>query len=145
MFSSQQTYLVYLQYAPPVGCFDGHCVKIQGKCYKPCPTCPDVCSHANGTERQACEEGHHYYFLSPMMEYQIKCRPFYQDFSIAESQYLGALIGNCFVGYLADKFGRRLMLLVSLCLGIPFLVLSGVFDSIALFYLFRFLLGITIA
>ncbi|KAK6034346.1 hypothetical protein COOONC_28149 [Cooperia oncophora] len=37
------------------------------------------------------------------------------------------------------------MLLVSLCLGIPFLVLSGVFDSIALFYLFRFLLGITIA
>uniref|UniRef100_A0A7I4YMB9 MFS domain-containing protein n=1 Tax=Haemonchus contortus TaxID=6289 RepID=A0A7I4YMB9_HAECO len=146
MYSSQQTYLVYLQYTPPVGCFDDHCVKIVGKCYQPCPSCPDVCLNSTGPDRASCMEGHSYDFYSPMMEYRLKCRDdFYGSFSIAECQYLGVLIGNCFVGYLGDKLGRRLMLLAALCTGIPFLVLSAVFDSIPAFYAFRFLLGFTIA
>ncbi|KAK5975152.1 MFS domain-containing protein, partial [Trichostrongylus colubriformis] len=80
-----------------------------------------------------------------MMEYSIKCKDFFKHFSVAEAQYVGVLIGNCFVGYIADTFGRRRMLLIALCFGIPFLVLSASFNSLPLFYMFRFLLGCTIA
>ncbi|KAK5985484.1 MFS domain-containing protein, partial [Trichostrongylus colubriformis] len=144
-YSSQQTFLVYLQYTPPVGCFNDHCVKIYQRCFQPCPSCPDVCANTTGVDRDACQEGHHYYFYSPMMEYSIKCKDFFKHFSIAEAQYVGVLIGNCFAGYIGDKFGRRRMLLIALCLGIPFLVLSASFNSLPLFYMFRFLLGCTIA
>lgn len=45
--------------------------------------------------------------------------------SSAEVQYYGALVGNLFVGLVADRFGRRRMLLISLAVGIPTLFLSG--------------------
>ncbi|KAK5964619.1 MFS domain-containing protein [Trichostrongylus colubriformis] len=145
MYSSQQTFLIFLQYTPPVGCFDGHCVKIRNRCYEPCPTCPDLCHNTTKANRDACIKKYNYYFYSPSMEYRVKCIDFYKSVSIAETQYLAVLIGNCFVGYIADKFGRRRMLLIALCAGIPFLVLSAVFDGVFAFYLFRFLLGLTIA
>ncbi|KIH55079.1 hypothetical protein ANCDUO_14769, partial [Ancylostoma duodenale] len=46
-------------------------------------------------------------------------------FSATSVQYAGVLIGNFIVGYCADKFGRRLVLLAALLLGIPELFLCG--------------------
>ncbi|KHJ95340.1 transporter, major facilitator family protein, partial [Oesophagostomum dentatum] len=60
-------------------------------------------------------------------------------------QYIGVLLGNCFVGFLADNYGRRRVLLGALLVGIPDLVFSGVFVSLRLYYFFRFLVGISVA
>lgn len=146
MFSNQQLFLVFLQYTPPYGCFGGgRCVAIHNKCYQDCPTCPDVCSNTTET-REECVKSHDYYFWSAQMEYKVKCEDnFFGSVSIAEAQFSGLLLGNFFVGYIADKFGRRLMLLIALLLGIPILVLSGAVVSRSAFYMLRFLLGICIA
>lgn len=145
MYSAQQLFLVLLQYVPPYGCFGDHCVKIEHKCWQDCVNCTNVCANKTDAELSACKDSHHYYFWSPMMEYQVRCRDYYSSFSIAESQYAGVLLGNFFVGYLADRFGRRLVLLGALIIGIPILALSGAIVDILAFYVLRFMLGITIA
>ncbi|EYC31422.1 hypothetical protein Y032_0004g2144 [Ancylostoma ceylanicum] len=146
MYSSQQLYTIFLNYAPPVACFDDHCVKLKDKCYEPCPSCPDECpKNVSKEAREECKKGHEAYFLSPMMEYKLKCLPFTSSTSSAEVQYLGALVGNLFVGILADRFGRRRMLLISLTVGIPTLFFSAFLNGIGFFYFGRTLLGVTIA
>ncbi|EYC31430.1 hypothetical protein Y032_0004g2148 [Ancylostoma ceylanicum] len=146
MYSTQQLYTIFLNYAPPVACFDDHCVKLKDKCYQPCPSCPDECpKNVTKEVRDECKRGHEAYFYSPMMEYKLKCLPFTSSTSSAEVQFYGALVGNMCVGLLADKFGRRRMLLISLIVGIPTLFLSAFLDGIAYFYIGRAILGITIA
>ncbi|RCN49993.1 hypothetical protein ANCCAN_03821 [Ancylostoma caninum] len=125
---------------------DDHCVKLKDKCYQPCPSCPDECPRNVTKEvRDECKKGHEAYFYSPMMEYKLKCLPFTSSTSSAEVQFYGALIGNICVGFLADKFGRRRMLLISLLVGIPTLFFSAFLDGIAYFYIGRVIVGITIA
>ncbi|PIO52882.1 hypothetical protein TELCIR_25805, partial [Teladorsagia circumcincta] len=63
----------------------------------------------------------------------------------AFAQYIGVLIGNIILGWVADRIGRRKTYVISLFIGIPALALSGVFDSIAMFYFLRALTGIGIA
>ncbi|KAL6739978.1 hypothetical protein Aduo_013372 [Ancylostoma duodenale] len=146
MYSTQQLYTIFLNYAPPVACFDDHCVKLKDKCYEPCPSCPDECpKNVTKEAREECKKGHEAYFLSPMMEYKLKCLPFTSSTSSSEVQYLGALVGNLFIGILADRFGRRRMLLISLTVGIPTLFFSGFLNGIGWFYAGRTLLGVTIA
>ncbi|RCN49990.1 hypothetical protein ANCCAN_03818 [Ancylostoma caninum] len=80
-----------------------------------------------------------------MMEYKLKCLPFTSSTSSSEVQYLGALVGNLFIGILADRFGRRRMLLICLTVGIPTLIFSVYLNGIGWFYAGRTLLGVTIA
>ncbi|KHJ95342.1 transporter, major facilitator family protein [Oesophagostomum dentatum] len=147
MYSTQQLYNVMLNYAPKVACFDDHCVKIKNKCYEPCPTCPDECpKNVTKEVRDECIAEKEIYFYSPMMEYKINCPGGMGEImSCSETQYLGALLGNMFVGFLADKYGRRRMLIISLLAGIPFLIFSALFDSVVAFYIFRFLVGVSVA
>ncbi|PIO68837.1 hypothetical protein TELCIR_09359, partial [Teladorsagia circumcincta] len=67
------------------------------------------------------------------------------SFRPAFAQYIGVLIGNIILGWVADRIGRRKTYVISLFIGIPALALSGVFDSIAMFYFLRALTGIGIA
>ncbi|KAK6748977.1 hypothetical protein RB195_001534 [Necator americanus] len=146
MYSCQQMFLIFLNYAPPVVCFDDHCVKLKDKCYEPCPSCPDECpKNVTKAEREECKKSHEAYFWSPMMEYKQKCLKFTASTSSSEVQFYGALIGNMFMGFLADRFGRRRILMLALIVGIPTLVLSAFLNGIAYFYFGRFILGITIA
>uniref|UniRef100_A0A1I7X0C2 G-patch domain-containing protein n=1 Tax=Heterorhabditis bacteriophora TaxID=37862 RepID=A0A1I7X0C2_HETBA len=69
----------------------------------------------------------------------------YYSFRPAFAQYVGVLIGNIILGYVADQIGRRKTFLFSMILGIPALSLSAAFDSIAMFYFLRAVTGIAIA
>ncbi|EYC31425.1 hypothetical protein Y032_0004g2146 [Ancylostoma ceylanicum] len=146
MYGTQQVYTIFLNYAPPVACFDDHCVKLKDKCYEPCPSCPDECpKNVTKQVRDQCKKEHEANFYSPLMEYRLKCLPFTSSTSSAEVQFDGVLVGSMCVGLLADRFGRRRMLLISLLVGIPALFLSAFLDGIAYFYIGRAAVGITIA
>ncbi|EYC31435.1 hypothetical protein Y032_0004g2152 [Ancylostoma ceylanicum] len=146
MRTTQQLFPILLNYVPPVGCFDDHCVSIKGKCYEDCPTFPDVCPNTTAAEARAyCVRENQPYFESAAMEYQIYCKPFYKSFSAASVQYAGVLIGNFIAGYSADRFGRRLVLLGTLLLGIPELFLCGIINSLFAFYVLRFAVGLSVA
>ncbi|WKY04739.1 hypothetical protein Q1695_005614 [Nippostrongylus brasiliensis] len=144
-FSTQQLYPILLNYVPPVKCIGEHCFKVSHKCYEHCADCPDVCYNGTNAEKEACIADSQPYFYSSAMEYRPFCDEFYRAFSSTTIQYLGVLLGNCFAGILADRYGRRLILLLALAFGIPDLVLSAVFVSLPVFYAFRFLVGISIA
>lgn len=79
------------------------------------------------------------------MEFDIYCRPGWKDYRPAFIQYVGVLIGNIVLGYVADRIGRRRTFILSLLIGIPSLSLSASFNDILPFYIFRFLTGIGIA
>ncbi|KAL6739980.1 hypothetical protein Aduo_013374 [Ancylostoma duodenale] len=144
-YSRQQLFPILLNYVPPVKCVDDQCFEVERKCYADCPTCPDVCSNFSISEQASCRAQHKPYFYSAAMEYKQYCDDFYRAFSSTTVQYLGVLLGNFFVGFLADKYGRRTVLLYALMIGIPDLALSAVFVSLPLFYFFRFLVGISVA
>ncbi|KAL6739982.1 hypothetical protein Aduo_013376 [Ancylostoma duodenale] len=144
-YNTQQLFPILLNYAPPVGCFDDHCVTIKGKCYEDCPTCPDVCPNTTAEARAHCIKENQPYFESAAMEYQIYCKRFFKSFSAASVQYTGLLVGNFIAGYNADRFGRRLVLLAALLLGIPELFLCGIIKSLIAFYVLRFAVGLSIA
>lgn len=141
--STQQLFPVFLNYTPQVGCFGTRCTEIIGKCYEECDTCEDLCT--NTTSYSACEREYRPDFLSAAMEYRIYCKDFYKTVSATSLQYAGVVIGNSFVGYLADNYGRRFVLLISLAVGIPELFLSGFIISLPAFYSLRFVLGISVA
>ncbi|EPB80762.1 transporter, major facilitator family protein [Ancylostoma ceylanicum] len=124
---------------------DDQCFKVKAKCYADCPTCPDICSNFTLSGQVSCQAQHKPYFYSAAMEYEQYCDDFYRAFSSTTVQYLGVLLGNFFVGFLADKYGRRTILLLALVIGIPDLALSAVFVSLPLYYFFRFLVGISVA
>ncbi|RCN49995.1 hypothetical protein ANCCAN_03823, partial [Ancylostoma caninum] len=67
------------------------------------------------------------------------------SFSATSVQYAGVLIGNFIVGYCADKFGRRLVLLAALLLGIPELFLCGIIKNLIVYYVLRFAIGLSVA
>ncbi|CAJ0601131.1 unnamed protein product [Cylicocyclus nassatus] len=144
-FSVQQLYPILLNYVPPVKCIDDHCFKVTAKCYADCPDCADVCSNSSLIGEDLCRANNRPYFYSAAMEYEQFCDSFYKAFSSSTVQYLGVLLGNCFVGFFADKYGRRKVILIALSLGIPNLVLSGVVMKLHFYYMFRFLLGISVS
>ncbi|KAK6748985.1 hypothetical protein RB195_001536 [Necator americanus] len=144
-YTTQQLFPILLNYVPPVGCFDGHCTTIRGKCYEGCATCPDVCSNITIAAHEECVKDNNPYFKSAAMEYQIYCRPFFKSISAASVQYTGVLVGNFIVGYAADRFGRRFVLLVTLLLGIPELFLGGIINNLPVYYILRFAVGMSVA
>ncbi|ETN71073.1 transporter, major facilitator family protein [Necator americanus] len=112
-----------------------------------CPDCPDLCANAttSAAKSECVTKYSHAYYKSAAMEFNIYCKPGWKDFRPAFAQYLGVLIGNIILGWVADQIGRRKTYLLSLFIGIPALALSGAFDNIAVFYFLRAVTGIGIA
>ncbi|PIO54529.1 hypothetical protein TELCIR_24107, partial [Teladorsagia circumcincta] len=66
----------------------------------------------------------HAYYKSAAMEFNLYCKPGWKDFRPAFAQYIGVLIGNIILGWVADRIGRRKTYVISLFIGIPALALS---------------------
>uniref|UniRef100_A0A8R1E2G2 MFS domain-containing protein n=2 Tax=Caenorhabditis japonica TaxID=281687 RepID=A0A8R1E2G2_CAEJA len=149
-FSIQQLFPIFLNYTPKTACVD----TAQGRvCYDvPKSKClqynefPNLCANLTGSALSDCHvEKSHSYYQSAAMEFEIYCRPGWKDFRPAFVQYVGVLIGNIILGYVADQMGRKKTFILSMLIGIPALSLSATFNSIAAFYFFRALTGIGIA
>ncbi|CAO4373073.1 unnamed protein product [Caenorhabditis nigoni] len=149
-FSIQQLFPIFLNYTPKTTCIDTPKGKV---CYDvPKSKClqyndfPNICANLTGTALSDCHtEKSHSYYTSAAMEFEIYCRPGWKDFRPAFVQYVGVLIGNIILGYVADQMGRKKTFILSMLIGIPSLSLSATFNSIAAFYFFRALTGIGIA
>ncbi|CAI4224373.1 unnamed protein product [Auanema sp. JU1783] len=146
-FSIQQIFPVFLNYTPKTACVGERCYYVpKNKCME-CPDCPDLCFNATSkADKAECVTKYsHAYYQSAAMEYGIFCKDGWKDFRPAFAQYVGVLIGNIFLGYVADAIGRRKTFIISMIVGIPALFLSGYFNSIAMFYFLRAVTGIAIA
>lgn len=81
-------------------------------------------------------------------------RPFSQEFDMVCERYyiiplststyiVGAMIGRIIGGFLADQYGRKPVLLAACMLVFVFGILVGVSPTVWLFFVFRFLTGLT--
>ncbi|VDM76618.1 unnamed protein product [Strongylus vulgaris] len=146
-FGVQQLFPIFLNYTPKTVCEGERCFEVpKNKCIE-CPDCPDLCANATTPAAKAeCVNKYSFaYFKSAAMEYRIPCKPGWKNFRPAFAQYFGVLVGNLFLGWIADAIGRRKTYILSLAIGIPALALSAAINNIPLFYLLRMITGIGIA
>ncbi|CAD6192851.1 unnamed protein product [Caenorhabditis auriculariae] len=145
-FSIQQLFPIFLNYTPKTTCVGERCYVVpKSKCME-CPDCEDLCAGLIGQNMTDCVAKYSQsYYQSAAMEFNIYCRPGWKDFRPAFAQYVGVLIGNIILGYVADRMGRRKTFIFSMLVGIPALALSASFNSIAAFYFLRAVTGIGIA
>ncbi|EGT41136.1 hypothetical protein CAEBREN_06683, partial [Caenorhabditis brenneri] len=148
IYSAQLIFVIFLDYMPPTYCTeDDFCHKIQKNCLTDYDVHAQNLCPVNMTEnrRDCLMEHKKLYFYSAQFEYQQACSQFGGQFTISTITFIGTLLGNIVLGYLADKYGRRTIYFLSILFGIPVLVLSAAIKSVYWFYFFRLLVGIAIS
>uniref|UniRef100_A0A1I7TQX1 MFS domain-containing protein n=1 Tax=Caenorhabditis tropicalis TaxID=1561998 RepID=A0A1I7TQX1_9PELO len=145
VFSAQLIFVIFLDYMPPNYCNeDDFCYKLKSKCLTDYDlNAENLCSN-NQTQETCIQEKKNLYFHSAQFEYQQDCTGL-RAFPLSSVPFIGTLLGNILLGFLADKYGRRRIYLLSILFGIPCLVLSAAIKTIFWFYFFRFLTGIAIS
>ncbi|EGT46230.1 hypothetical protein CAEBREN_31516 [Caenorhabditis brenneri] len=120
---------------------DDFCHKIQRNCLTDYDAHAQNLCPVNMTEnrRDCIMEHKKLYFYSAQFEYQQACSQFGGQFTISTITFIGTLLGNIVLGYLADKYGRRTIYFLSILFGIPVLVLSAAIKSVYWFYFFHLL------
>ncbi|CAH0586908.1 unnamed protein product [Chrysodeixis includens] len=74
-------------------------------------------------------------------EFDLICNKTYLA-SLAQSMMqIGILAGSLIFGYFSDRYGRKIVVLISLFLEVLFVALSAVIPNLWLFLVFRFLIG----
>ncbi|CAI5438378.1 unnamed protein product [Caenorhabditis angaria] len=148
-FSVQLLFVIFLEYMPSTYCDkNDYCYKMSSKCLtKYDNSKPNLCSTGNNNNEISMEcvkESKNVDYYSAQFEYQQECGNL-RWISATTITYVGTVLGNAILGYLSDKIGRRPVYLIAVCIGIPSLIISALFDSVIIFYIFRFLVGFAAA
>lgn len=148
-YTAQQMLPIFLEYTPKGICEEvkntttnivfENCYKVQSKCMKKSDEL--VCSQA--LSNSTCkEEFGHVYYESSQIEYHHACD--LPGFTTTTAQYIGVVIGNLFIGMIADYYGRRVPIIGCFMFGLPALILSAQTKIWWLLYISRFIVGISI-
>ncbi|GMT03369.1 hypothetical protein PENTCL1PPCAC_25543, partial [Pristionchus entomophagus] len=143
MFSTQMYMPLFLNYMPDKKCTDDaprYCYKVEKKCNH----CVGNCSVAHSIcDNEACIDSiqNSSHFKSAAETFGHYCQPTYQVFRTETVQYCGVFVGTILFGTLSDIYGRKIVLLPGLFLGVISMLLSGLIHNFAAFYVFRFLTG----
>ncbi|CAI2350617.1 unnamed protein product [Caenorhabditis sp. 36 PRJEB53466] len=147
VFSVQLIFVIFLDYMPQTYCTeDNFCYKMRSKCLTDYdPRAENLCPMSLGKSRRNCIVDHKkVFFYSAQYQYQQDCTHL-KSFDNSTAMFIGTLLGNIVLGFLADKYGRRLVYFLSILFGVPCLILSALIQDVTAFYVFRVLTGFAIA
>uniref|UniRef100_A0A914UL20 Major facilitator superfamily (MFS) profile domain-containing protein n=1 Tax=Plectus sambesii TaxID=2011161 RepID=A0A914UL20_9BILA len=134
-FACQQLFPIFSNYSPRFRCSSGNdSTTAFGKDCAALAKCPP---HDVEFEQVA--------FYSTVLEFNMFCgeRAYFASL-ISSLQFFGVIVGTISYGHMADKFGRKPISLLSISLGILFVMVSGASPSWLILLIFRFLVGTSV-